>query len=139
MCQQGHPNSFLGQTSTENIEDLGSAKSKYLMPYQDQFPLPQYADQKEEQLVQIHEPVRKTLDKEVCKPTLEVLQMNPEKKEVLQSLECQPQVPFLKLLSECGEKLGIRDSSNKLTQDISQPQDLQPGTTLAFREYVDCL
>ena len=134
MCQQGHPNSFLGQTSMENIEDLDSVRNKPSMQYQDQFQLPQYADRKEEQLAQTHELVRKTLDKEARKPALEVLQMNPEKKLVVPSLECQQQVPFLKLLSECGEKLGIRDSSNKLTPDISQPQDLQPGTTLAFRE-----
>ena len=138
MCQQGHPNYFLGQTSTENIEDLDSVRNKHLMQYQDQFQRPQYADQKGEQLVQTHELARKTLDKGACKLTLEVLQMNLEKEVGLQSPECQPQVPFLKLLSECGEKLGIRDSLNKLTPDISQPQDLQPGTTQAFREYAHC-
>ena len=134
MCQQGHPKSFPGQKSMKDIEDLDSVKNKHLMQYQDQFQLPQYVDQKKELLAQPPERVHKTMDKEACKPIPAVLHMNLKDKEVLQSQECQPLEPFRKLLSECEEKLGISDSSNKLTQDISQPQDLQLETKLAFKE-----
>ena len=135
MCQQGLPNSFLGQRSMESIEDQDLAKSKHLMQSLDQFQLPQYVDPKEKQPVQPLG-VQGTMDKEVGQPVLLVSHMSPKEKATPPSLECQPQVPFLKLLLECGEKLGIREQSNKPIQDTSQPPDLQPGMKLAFREYV---
>ena len=114
-------------------EDQDLVKSKHLMQFQGLSQLPQYADLSEKQQAQQQEVERdETSAKEAPKPVS--LMSQKGKVATPPSLEYQQQVPFLKLLSECGEKLGIKNQSPKSTPDTFPPQDLQPETRLAFRE-----
>ena len=129
LCQQDRQRSSRNQISMERVEDLDSVKNKSLIQYPDPYRLPQYADPKQ-LLQEVHEMVHK----EACKPVYPTLHTNPNINALAKSVEHQQQVPFLKLLSECGEKLGIRDPSGEWTQGTSPQQDLQPERTLVFRE-----
>ena len=135
MCQQDLPNLILDhQVSMKTqSEDQALAKSKHLMPSQDQSQPPLCANRREKQQVQRQEEARGgILAKEAPSPVSHTSQM--EEDTVPQSPEYQLQVPFLKLLSECGEKLGIKDPSQKLTPDTSRQLDLQLEKKAAFRE-----
>ena len=135
MCQQG----LLKSTSDHQAsmktqsEDQDLVKNKLLMPSQDRSQQHLCANQREKQQAQRQEEaIGGILAKEAPSPVSHTSQK--EEATVPQSPEYQPQVPFLKLLSECGEKLGIKDPSQKLTPDTSPQLDLQLEKKAAFRE-----
>ena len=135
MCPQDLPNLILDHQASMKTpsEDPVLAKSKHLMPSQDQSQQPLCANQREKQQAQRQEEARGGISaKEALSPVSHTSQM--EEATVSQSPEYQPQVPFLKLLSECGEKLGIKEPSQKLTLDTFPQLDLQLEKKAAFRE-----
>ena len=135
MFQPGLPNSTLDhQVSMKTqSEDQDSVKNRLLMPSQDLSQLPQCADPSERQLAQPQEEEQDEISvKEAPKLVSPTSQM--VKAATIPSQECQPQVPFLKLLYECEEKLGIKDPSQKLILDTFPPPDHRPEMKAAFRE-----
>ena len=135
MCQQG----LLKSTSDHQAsmktqsEDQDLVKNKLLMPFQDQSVPPQCADPSEKQPAQQQEEAQDEISvKEAPKLVSPTSQM--VKAATTPSQECQPQVPFLKLLYECEEKLGIKDPSQKLTLDTFPPPDHRQEMKAAFRE-----
>ena len=135
MYQQDLPNSTLDHQASMKTpsEDQALAKSKHLMPSQDQSQQPLCANRRGKQQAQLQEEARGgILAKEAPNPVSHTIQM--EEATVPTSPEYQQQVPFLKLLSECGEKLGIKDPSRKLTPDTFPQLDLQQEKKAAFRE-----
>ena len=135
MCQQDLPNLILDHQASMKTpsEDQDLAKSKHLMPSQDPSQQPRCVNQREKQQAQRQEEaIGGILAKEAPSPVSHTSQM--EEATVPQPQEFQPQVPFLKLLSECGEKLGIKDPSQKLIPDTFPQLDPQLEKNAAFRE-----
>ena len=110
--QPDHLNS--GQISTVTAEDQGLVKSEYLTQYQAPYPQLLSVDPKKVQPVTQRQGVHEIRDNEVA---------------------FQQQVPFLKPLSECEETSGTGNLLNISIQDTFLPQDRQPETKPAFREY----
>ena len=135
MCQPGLPKSTLDHQASMKTqsEDQDLVKNKHLMLSQDLSQPPQCADPSERQLAQPQEEEQDEISvKEPPKLVSPTSQM--VKPATTPSQECQPQVPFLKLLYECEEKLGIKDPSQKLTLDTFPPPDHPPEMKAAFRE-----
>ena len=135
MDQQGLPKSTLDHQASMKTqsEDQDLVKNRLLMPSQDPSQPPQCADPSERQLAQLQEEAQDEISvKEAPKLASPTSQMVEQ--ATTSSQECQQQVPFLKLLYECEEKLGIKDPSQKSTLGTFPPPDHPPERKAAFKE-----